>query len=87
MSETRIRVFSRPGCHLCEQLVEALLPLARGRAKVEILNIDSRKDWQIEYASRIPVVEVDGQFVCQYQLDTAAVTRALAAAKATMATS
>lgn len=73
-----IRVYSRPGCHLCEQLVEALLPRIRGRLELEVVDIDTRPDWQDEYGTRIPVVEFAGRFVCQYTLDEEAISRILA---------
>jgi predicted thioredoxin/glutaredoxin len=72
-----IQIYSRPGCHLCEQLIEEITPLLRGRAVLEILNIDSRPDWREEYDSRVPVVELDGRLVCEYRLDRAALHRAL----------
>lgn len=77
MSEARISVYSRPGCHLCDELLDALLPLVRGRATVEVRDIDTREDWQRQYSTRIPVVEIDDSFVCQYRLDSNAVQRAL----------
>jgi hypothetical protein len=67
-----IQVYSRPGCHLCEQLIEEIVPLLRGRAVLEVLDIDSRSDWREKYDTRVPVVELDGQFVCEYRLDRAA---------------
>jgi hypothetical protein len=72
-----IQVFSRPGCHLCEQLIEEITPLLRGRAVLEVFNIDSRPDWQEKYDTRVPVVELDGRFVCEYRLDRAALHRML----------
>ena len=72
-----IQIYSRPGCHLCEQLIEEITPLLRGRAVLEILNIDSRPDWRDEYDSRVPVVELDGRLVCEYRLDRAALHGAL----------
>ena len=63
------RLYSRPGCHLCEVLLEELQPLIRGRAGVEIVDIDTREDWQSAYGTRIPVLEFDGDFVCEYRLD------------------
>ena len=72
-----LAVYSRPGCHLCEELLEALLPLARGRAEVEVRNVDSRDSWRERFGTRIPVVELDGEVLCEYRLDAAAVTQAL----------
>jgi hypothetical protein len=76
-----LRVYSRPGCHLCEQLVEELLPIARGRVDVEVVDIDRCRAWQDEYGTRIPVVEYRGDLVCQYRLDVAAVRRIIEACK------
>lgn len=73
-----LTVFSRQGCHLCEQLIEELLPLIRGKLDLEVHDIDCRPEWRAEYGTRIPVVEYDGQFVCQYTLDTAAIRRIVA---------
>mgnify|MGYP000107868357 CR=1 FL=1 len=39
-------VYSRRGCHLCDVLVEELLPLVRGRMDVEVRDIDSHDDWK-----------------------------------------
>ena len=77
---SRIQVYSRPGCHLCERLIEEITPLLRGRAELEVLNIDSRPDWREDYNTRVPVVEMDGRFVCEYRLDRAALDRALSGA-------
>lgn len=72
-----LEVFSRQGCHLCEQLLEELLPLVRGRLAVEVHDIDTRDDWRERYNTRVPVVEYDGELVCQYHLDPDALARIL----------
>jgi hypothetical protein len=72
-----IRVFSRPGCHLCELLLEELVPLVRGRAHVDVIDIDPDAELRETYRTRIPVVEIDGQVLCQYHLDRAAIEAAL----------
>lgn len=70
-----IDIYSRQGCHLCEVLIEELLPLLQGRFELVVHDIDSRKDWQMAYATRIPVVEYDGELICQYHLDRQALSR------------
>jgi len=70
-----IDVFSRQGCHLCEVLIEELLPLLRGRFELVVHDIDTREDWQKAYDTRIPVVEYDGEVICQYHLDRQALSR------------
>ena len=70
---TPLRIYSRPGCHLCEQLLEDLMPLVRGRLEIEFVNIDDDADLGREYGTRIPVIEFAGQFICQYTLDRIAI--------------
>jgi hypothetical protein len=68
-----LRVYSRPGCHLCELLLDELLPLVRGRARVELLDIDLAAHLLEIYGTRIPVVELDGRVLCEYRLDRRAI--------------
>ena len=73
-----ITVFSRPGCHLCEELVEALLPMVRGRLAVDVQDVDQQPEWQSRYGLRIPVVCYDGEELSEFTLDRAAIERVLA---------
>ena len=70
-------VYSRQGCHLCEVLIEELLEFVRGRAEVVVHDIDSRPEWLETYDVRVPVVELKGEPVSEFQLDRDAVNRAL----------
>ncbi len=72
-----LQVFSRRGCHLCEHLIEEMLPLVRGKFEVVVRDIDSREDWKRRYDARVPVVEYDGEVICQYHLDRQALNRIL----------
>ena len=76
-----LQVYSRQGCHLCEALIEALLPVTRGKLEIEVLDIDTRPAWRERYGTRIPVVEIDGRTVCQYRLDRAAIAELLEEAR------
>lgn len=73
----KLCIYSRQGCHLCEILIEALLPLVRGRLAVEVRDIDSRPDWRAKYDIRVPVVEYDGRLISEYPLDREAVSQLL----------
>ena len=77
MNQPAVFVYSRPGCHLCEQLIEELAPLLRGRARLEVRNIDGHGPWQRQFGTRIPVVEIGGRVICEYHLDRDAVLGAL----------
>ncbi len=73
----RVVVYTRRGCHLCELLLEELLPAVRGRLAVELRDIDSREEWRRDYDDKVPVVEYDGKVICQYHLDRDALKRIL----------
>ena len=74
-----IDVFSRHGCHLCEVLIEELLPIVEGRATVSVHDVDTRPEWIARYGDRVPVVELGGHPLCEFMLDAQAVQGALAA--------
>ncbi|MEL7310644.1 MAG: glutaredoxin family protein [Pseudomonadota bacterium] len=51
-----LKLFSRAGCHLCEEMIEAVLPLIRGRAELEVVDIDTDPELQALYDVRVPVL-------------------------------
>jgi predicted thioredoxin/glutaredoxin len=73
----KLDIYSRQGCHLCDVLIEQLLPLVHGRLDVVVHDIDTRDEWREKYDTRVPVVEYDGELVCQYHLDPGALERVL----------
>ncbi|MCP3999768.1 MAG: glutaredoxin family protein [Gammaproteobacteria bacterium] len=62
-------VYSRRGCHLCEELLEILEPLCRGKAKISVRDIDTNPEWQEAFGLLVPVVYLGEKEVCRYQLD------------------
>jgi Glutaredoxin-like domain (DUF836) len=56
-----VRLFSRPGCHLCDEARSVVLRV-RERVPFAFEEVDiSRSDaMELEYGIRIPVIEVDG---------------------------
>ena len=73
-----IHYYTRAGCHLCEVMLEELLPLIRGRAELERRDIDSYPEWREKYDIRVPVVESGGQVISEYPLDRDAIIEFLA---------
>ena len=70
--------YSRRGCHLCEVMLEQLLPMLQGQVEIVVRDIDTRPEWRELYDIRVPVVEYDGHVVSEYPLDAAAITSLLA---------
>jgi glutaredoxin len=54
----RLRLYTRPGCHLCE---EAAAVLERVGEPFEEVDISGDDDLEEEYGLRIPVLLLDGQ--------------------------
>jgi hypothetical protein len=69
-----LAVYSRQGCHLCEELIEELLPIIRGRLELEIRDIDTNPVWHERFWEDIPVVEFEGRVICRLFLDRDAIT-------------
>jgi hypothetical protein len=72
-------VYSRRGCHLCELMLEELVPLCRDRATVRVLDVDSRDDWRQAYGNRIPVLCSGDREVSVAHLDRDALLAVLGA--------
>ena len=74
MSENgiRIEIYSRPGCHLCDEAKEVIdrvgrhVPLA-----VSVINIDNDSELQKLYGEQIPVVFINARKAFKYQVDEA----------------
>jgi hypothetical protein len=49
-------LYSKPGCHLCEGLLEKLEKIRQPDWQLEIRDITSREDWFNVYQYEIPVL-------------------------------
>jgi glutaredoxin len=61
MPRVHVVLYSRPGCHLCDE-ARAVLDAERARTPFELDEIDIETDDELvkEYGIRIPVVVIDG---------------------------
>jgi thiol-disulfide isomerase/thioredoxin len=81
MSAT-LTLFSRAYCHLCDDMLDALEPLAkRFDARIVVRDVDADDELERRYGERVPVLMLgsppSGRELCHYKLDTDAVLRAL----------
>ena len=72
---TDVVVYSRPGCHLCEEAIAAIVGLHGQGYRFELHEIDIESDELLlrRHLEKIPVVEVDGTVASELVLDEAAV--------------
>jgi glutaredoxin len=64
-------LYSRPGCHLCDEARAGILALREQGLRFELREIDIESDDQLlsRYLERIPVVQLDGEQVSELALD------------------
>lgn len=76
---TDVVVYSRPGCHLCEEALEALVALHEEGYRFNLHEVDIESDELLlrRHLERIPVVEVAGLVASELVLDEAAVRASL----------
>jgi glutaredoxin len=72
---TTVVVYSRPGCHLCEEAVAAIVSLHEEGYRFELHEVDIESNELLlrRHLERIPVVEIDGRVVSELILDRGAV--------------
>jgi glutaredoxin len=70
---SQVLVYSRPGCHLCEEALEAIVALRSEGYRFELREVDIESDELLlrRMLERIPVVELDGEVVSELVLDEA----------------
>ena len=70
MTEPRLQLITRTGCHLCEAAAEALAPVAAdaGLAVVPV-DVDADPELRSEFGDRVPVVLLDGREHSYFQVD------------------
>ena len=77
---TRLIIYSRPGCHLCDEMkevvhrVSASLPLA-----LDEIDISGNAELERLYGMEIPVLMIDGKKVAKYRIGESELLRALTA--------
>jgi glutaredoxin len=69
----QVVLYSRAGCHLCEEALEAIVALHGDGYRFELREVDIESDDELlrRMLERIPVVEVDGELVSELVLDEA----------------
>lgn len=63
-----VTVYTRQGCHLCEDAIAIVQRVAAGRADVELVDIDADPALVERYTVRVPVVAVDGVEIADHQI-------------------
>jgi hypothetical protein len=64
-------LLSRPGCHLCEEFMDAMTAAFPAlAARVKVVDVDDHKTWRERFGKRIPVlVDDNGAVICEGAFD------------------
>jgi len=73
MKPISVEIYSRPGCHLCDDAKEVIERVRkRFDFSLSVINIDSDPELKREYGELIPVVFINGTKVFKYHVDESA---------------
>ena len=77
---SRVTLYTRAGCCLCEDARQAL-QAARARAAFELeeIDIDRHPEWLPLYNDEVPVIAIDGRKAFKYKVSTEEFLKKLAA--------
>jgi len=68
-AKARVRIYSRPDCHLCHEAEAAIRGSSCGQeVEVEVINIDENPRLQEQYGNDIPVVFINGVKVFKHRI-------------------
>ena len=71
-----VTLYSRPGCHLCDDAREALQRVhARAPFTLQEVDIETDDALHARYLERLPVIALDGEELFDYFVDETALVR------------
>ena len=73
MTANQLTMYSRTGCHLCEDMQNQLPAyLDEAGLSLNIVYIDNNSDLEQQYGSLVPVLKAAEKEICHYFLDVKA---------------
>jgi glutaredoxin len=81
----KVQIYSRPGCHLCDEMKAVVLRLSESiPLAVENIDISADPDLDRQYGLEIPVLVIDGRKAAKYRVTEESLRRMLANRPATL---
>jgi hypothetical protein len=75
---TALTLYSRPGCHLCDDMKAVIERVARTvPLTLEVVDISTDSELEARYGLEIPVLLVDGRKAAKYRISEEALARVL----------
>ncbi len=74
-----LTIYSRPGCHLCDEMKAVVRTVARSvPLSLEEIDISADADLEARYGLEIPVLMVEGKKAAKYRIGEADLRKMLA---------
>src|SRR5262245_5459964 len=74
----QIEIYSRPGCHLCDEAKAVIEPFARTyQLKLTVTNVDLDSELRAAYGTEIPIILINGTEAFRHRVDARTLERKL----------
>jgi glutaredoxin len=74
----RIEIYSRPGCHLCDEAKAVIEPFTKKYSlDLRVTNVDTDAHLRDTYGTEIPVILINGTEAFRHRVDAGALERKL----------
>ena len=75
---TALTLYSRPGCHLCDDMKAVVEQVARSVAlTVAVVDISTDPQLELRYGQEIPVLLIDGRMAAKFRVSVQELTQIL----------
>ena len=72
MAKAHVIVYSRPGCHLCDEAKDSIRAAGCDEGfELEEINIETNKELLAKYRFDIPVITINGEEKFRHKVDAA----------------
>lgn len=78
MADHELILYTRRGCHLCDEMKQQVAPLAREfSATLREADIDADPALRAQFDTEVPVLFLDGRKIAKYRVDPGQLRRQL----------
>ncbi len=78
-SDPEFFLYTRDDCSLCDEMIAGLENLLSGYTyKCHVIKIDNEPELEHRYGARIPVLEADGNILCENRINDSSILQYLA---------
>lgn len=74
----RIEIYSRPGCHLCDEAKAVIEPFSASYGlELKVTDVDTSPELRAAFGTEIPIILINGTEAFRHRVDARALERRL----------